>query len=199
MGRILFLALGMAVASFVSADTRPVVAVAEFRNSTGRALRISGVRMADWMADQLKKTKTFDVMKPATVNEISGDARWKDGGFDPDVIASLRKQKADYVLYGAIQGYRIENFMLNDPWVHDEPQVPKVIVEFVIRMADVTGRQRDQEFVVDGDALGDRTAGFGGPPYEENDARLDIVFRQASDQAMRKAAKKLAENMERSR
>jgi hypothetical protein len=112
--------------------------------------------MAKWMAKELKKTKKFEAFDPDLIKTFTKDAKWRvDTGFEEDVTARLKQMKTAYVLYGKIQKYRVENFILNDFWRTDEPQVPLAILEFWFRMMDLNGNNNDQEFIMNGDSIAD--------------------------------------------
>jgi Curli production assembly/transport component CsgG len=193
---ILLSTLCLLVVRIAIAQERPRVAVPQFRNTTGKTLRISGSEMAVWMAEELKRNKKFEPIEGNKLNAAIKDSKWYGTRFDRDTELRLKELPADFVLYGRVQAYRVENYILNDPWGGDEAQVPEIKLEFLIRMLNLNGHSRDQEFIARGDALADRTLGFGGPPYNENDSSLDVPFQQAARKAMRTAVKTLAEHLQ---
>jgi hypothetical protein len=169
-------------------------AVPSFRNSTGKTLRTSGSEMAKWMSKELQKNKKFELIDSERVGKITANAKWNETRYVPEIEERFRKLPADFLLYGRIEKYLVQNYILPFPR-GDEPQVPEVIVEFSIRAIDLSGRRRDQEFTTNGDWLGDASVGFGSPPYNEEDSSLDVVFLRASRKAMHKAVSIMATHL----
>ncbi|HET6268022.1 MAG TPA: hypothetical protein VFG11_09915, partial [Acidobacteriota bacterium] len=164
---VLFLVFCILAAQSLIAEQRLIVAVPKFQNSTGKTLRMDSSKMAAMMANQLKKSKKF---QPADNNKLINamkGALWMGTGYDQDTEARIKGLPADFVLYGAIESYKIENY-IPYPIEGGESQLPWVKLEYSIRFVDLIGKRSDLEFRVQGDSLGDRRVNWGGPPYDEN-------------------------------
>jgi len=190
---ILFLVSCLLATQVALASQKPRVAVVDVQNSTGILLRASGAKMAEWMTDELKKTKQFELVDPKKIQPIIQNATWYRTRFDKNVEAQLKNLPADYVLYCIVSKYKLEPFTFNDPLHMGEPVVPDVILEFSIRLLDLNEKQPDQRVVVSGDSLGSRRDVFMGPPYDPKDPSLDVPFYRASHKAMKDAAKQLSQ------